>query len=129
MKEVAKVIIYNDDKVLLQLRDNKPNIAFPLHWTLIGGIVEVAEIAEEAIKRELKEELGITLDNIELFAIEDYEKAFQHIFTAKAQIDPAKIRLREGLEIRWFKFTELQTLKIAFNYHEVLKKFKESEHS
>ena len=126
MKEVAKIIIHDDDRVLLQLRDNNPNIAFPLHWNLIGGIIEVSELPQETITRELKEELGIELDKIELFAIENYKDTIQHIFSAKAKINPEKIHLKEGLAIRWFKLSELSSLKIGFNYYEILMKFKGS---
>ena len=62
MKEIAAIILENDKgEFLLYLRDNKPGIPFPDHWDLIGGHVEEGETPEEALVREVKEELDIDL--------------------------------------------------------------------
>ena len=58
IQEVVKAVIFKDEKFLLQLRDNKPNIPYPNTWAFFGGGVEEGEKHEEALKRELKEELG-----------------------------------------------------------------------
>src|SRR3989344_8400106 len=47
MTHVAKIIIHHKNKFLLQLRGNNPNIAFPLHWNLLGGVVEQSEKLED----------------------------------------------------------------------------------
>ena len=44
---------------LLQLRDNKPNIAAPGQWSLFGGMLQNTETPLQAIKREIFEELRI----------------------------------------------------------------------
>ena len=62
MKEIAAIILENDKgELLLALRYNKPGIPFPNHWDLIGGHVEEGEMPEEALVREVKEELDIEL--------------------------------------------------------------------
>jgi len=62
MKKIAAIILENDQgELLLYLRDNKPGIPFPLHWDLIGGHVEEGETPEEALVREVKEELDFDL--------------------------------------------------------------------
>ncbi len=62
MKKIAAIILENDKReILLYLRDNKPGIPFPNHWDLIGGHVEEGETPEEALIREVKEELNIDL--------------------------------------------------------------------
>ena len=65
MKEIAAIILENDKgEFLLALRDNKPGIPFPNHWDLIGGHVEDGETPEEALVREVKEELDIELKGV-----------------------------------------------------------------
>ena len=55
----AAVIVIDDGRYLLQLRDNKEGIFFPDHWGLFGGGVEEGEQPVDALRRELKEELGL----------------------------------------------------------------------
>jgi ADP-ribose pyrophosphatase YjhB (NUDIX family) len=51
------MIVLKGDAVLLVRRGKPPNIG---SWTLPGGAQEVGETAEEAARRELLEETGIT---------------------------------------------------------------------
>lgn len=46
-------------RYLLQLRDNAPGIALPSHWGMFGGTAEPGETPEQALIREIEEELGI----------------------------------------------------------------------
>lgn len=52
-------IVLQDGKVLLLLRKNAPEAG---SWSLPGGRVEFMEHLEEAVVRELREELGITVE-------------------------------------------------------------------
>ena len=56
-KEVVTIIPYVDGKVLLQLRDPKPDIIFPGQWGFFSGSIEEDETQEQAAWRELWEEL------------------------------------------------------------------------
>jgi len=58
MREVVKAVIFKDHKYLLQLRDNDPAISYPNTWSFFGGEVDEGEKFEEALKRELEEELS-----------------------------------------------------------------------
>ena len=61
MERIAAIIFENDKhELLFYLRDNKPGIPFPGHWDLIGGHVEEDETPEEALVREVKEELDLS---------------------------------------------------------------------
>ncbi len=40
MQEVVKAVIYKNDKFLLQLRDNIPDISYPNTWAFFGGGVD-----------------------------------------------------------------------------------------
>ena len=48
-----------EGKFVFQLRDNSPNIPNPNKWSLFGGGIKVSESPEEALIRELREELSV----------------------------------------------------------------------
>lgn len=78
------VVLVKGKKALMQLRDIKPNIVLPGHWSVPGGHVGGEESVEEAAKREFKEETGYFLKNPKLFKTEAYEingkKVKRHLF-------------------------------------------------
>ena len=53
----AAIIILDDGRYLMQLRDDKPGIFYPDHWGLFGGAMEPGEDGETALRRELREEI------------------------------------------------------------------------
>lgn len=55
---VAIAILYQQNKFLLQLRDDIPGIIYPGHWGLFGGHLEPGETPDIAVKRELLEEIS-----------------------------------------------------------------------
>jgi 8-oxo-dGTP diphosphatase len=57
MKEVAVGILFREDKVLAGQR--RKDAAYPLKWEFPGGKLEPGETPEEALRRELREELNI----------------------------------------------------------------------
>jgi ADP-ribose pyrophosphatase YjhB (NUDIX family) len=60
-------------RVLLQLRDNKPEIPGPNTWGFFGGHVEAGESPEEGFLRELQEELSWRPRHFELFLSRDVD--------------------------------------------------------
>ena len=67
IEEVVKAVIYKDQKYLLQLRDDNPEISSPNTWGFFGGGVDDGETHEEALIRELNEELNWKPKKMELF--------------------------------------------------------------
>ena len=57
---VAAVIVVGD-RYLLQLRDTIAGIFFPGCWGFFGGAIEDGEAEEDALRREIYEELGLVL--------------------------------------------------------------------
>ena len=100
MKKIAAIILENDKgEILLYLRDNKPGIPFPDHWDLIGGHVEEGETPEEALVREVKEELDIDLEEYSFY--KEYEclsgdayENIKYIYTGNINLPIEEITLR-----------------------------------
>ncbi len=57
----AAILTLDDGRYLMQLRDNKPEIFFPGHWSCFGGAIEPGETEEAAFRREIFEELGLVV--------------------------------------------------------------------
>ena len=60
----ADCIILVGGKVLLIRRRNEP-----VGWALPGGFVEYGETVEDAVRREMKEETGLDLDQLRQFHV------------------------------------------------------------
>jgi 8-oxo-dGTP diphosphatase len=119
MKKIAAIIFENDrGELLLYLRDNKPGIPFPDHWDLIGGHVEGGETPEEALVREVKEELDIELKDYKFYRMYEcltgdaYEN-IKYIYTGKLNIPINEITLLEGVRAEYFKKEEIPDVKFA----------------
>jgi 8-oxo-dGTP diphosphatase len=119
MKEIAAIILENDKgEFLLALRDDKSWIPFPNHWDLIGGHVEEGETPEEALVREVKEELGIDIKDYsfykkyECFTGDAYENT-KYIYAGKINIPIEEVTLFEGQRPQYFPKEEIPHVKFA----------------
>ncbi len=118
------ILLNNNNEVLLILRDNKLSIPFPNMWDIPGGKVEIGETPEEAIRREMNEEMGlVNLGEINLFGIFTSENITDNVFWKRLDIDTAEIELKEGQRIEYFDLKRIKKTKLAFNYNFILEKF------
>jgi 8-oxo-dGTP diphosphatase len=119
MIKIAAIILKNDKgEFLLALRDNKPGIPFPLHWDLIGGHVEDGETPEEALVREVKEELDIDLKDYAFYRkyeclTNDAYENIKYIYTGKINLPIEEITLLEGERAQFFSKEEIPDIKFA----------------
>ena len=126
------VIIKNKNKVLLLKRKGSHGEG---SWAFIGGHLEFGETIEECAKRETLEEIGLSLENIQIgpFTQDIFEKEGKHYITIYTianynggeikNMEPHKCEDLEWFE--WDKFPEplfipLQNLlKSGYNpFHE-----------
>ena len=70
-------------------------------WGLPGGFIGVHEQPEEAIRREIREETGLELADLEMLTIRTIGRHVEILFTAKA-VGEAEVKSREILELGWF---------------------------
>jgi 8-oxo-dGTP diphosphatase len=124
---VAAILYKPEMKVLLQQRDEKPGLNFAGYWTLFGGKVEANESPEEAIRRELLEEIEVSprLVHWKVYDRRHNESIIveQHIFIGVVYQSAEEIILNEGQALGFFSKDELQGLKIAFGFEDVLNEF------
>jgi 8-oxo-dGTP diphosphatase len=102
MKQIAQILLFDrDNRLIIYLRDDKPEIPFPNHWDLIGGHVEPGESPEQALVRETKEEIGYQLRQWEFFRryscmTGDAYPNTKFIYHAKIDCRSAELALFEG---------------------------------
>ena len=126
MRKIAAIILENEEgELLLYLRDNKPGIPFPQHWDLIGGHVEEGETPEEALRREVKEELNYDLKDYKFFktyvCLEgDAYPNTKYIYYGKFNLPLEEITLYEGERAQYFKKEEIASVKFANMLKEIV---------
>ena len=119
MKKIAQIILENDNgEFLLYLRDGKPGITFPYHWDLIGGHVEEGETPEEALIREVKEEIDFDLKDYSFFkeylCLEgDAYPNIKYIYSGRIALPIEEIPLLEGERLQFFTKEEIPDVKFA----------------
>ncbi|CAM3187144.1 8-oxo-dGTP diphosphatase [Filibacter tadaridae] len=90
-------------------------MTLPNYWEFPGGKIEKGETKEEALKREIQEELGCT---IEVFnQVEDttyeYEKVIVRLETFMSKVVFGTPVLSEHAEVRWVTREGLRSLDWA----------------
>src|SRR6202040_721869 len=58
----AALLVLEDGRYLLQLRDDKPEIWYPAHWGCFGGAADPGEKPADTVRREIREELALEID-------------------------------------------------------------------
>jgi len=122
-KAVGILIENSKGEILFLLRDNKPTIQYPNQWDVLGGVVKAGETFEEAIKRELMEEIELDLQEFKLFKIYNWPDQTEAIFHTKLDIDINKTPLHEGQKIQYFSREKLLNMNLAFHDNEMIRDF------
>ena len=71
MVQVVAALIRQDDKFMIFQRPVTKTRAF--QWEFVGGKVEAGETLEEALIRECREEIGVTVKVGDIFMEVDHE--------------------------------------------------------
>ncbi len=107
IEQIAHAIIIRDGKYLA-VREKKDS-----YWKLPGGGIEEGETPEQALRRELAEEIGITeiseLRKVHEFPLEFERRSFMfYSYLVDTSQDP--VSCEEGLKIEWRLLSRMQNI-------------------
>ncbi len=100
--EVAVGILIRADGALL-LSTRPAGKPYDGYWEFPGGKIEAGETVEEALRRELIEELGVTIGHAEVWKVteHDYPHALVRLHWCKVREWSGDFEMREGQTMAW----------------------------
>jgi 8-oxo-dGTP diphosphatase len=122
-KGTSIIFVNGERQILLFLRDDKPGLPYRNMWDIPGGHVEDGETPEQCIVREMKEEMDLTLEQVELFSVREFDDRIEYTFWKKANFDIEKINLHEGQQLKWFTGLEAENTQLAYGFNEIVDDF------
>jgi len=123
-KLAVDCVILVDGKVLLIHRRNPPH-----GWALPGGFVEYGETVEDAVRREMKEETGLELQDLRQFRVysdparDPRGHVVSVVFTARGVGKP-----EAGDDADRYRLIDLNAIPeadVVFDHAQILRDFKE----
>jgi 8-oxo-dGTP diphosphatase len=108
--QVAVGVLVRADGAFL-LTSRPEGKAYAGYWEFPGGKLEVGETIEEALRRELQEEIGITIQSCELWRTEriDYPHALVQLNFCKVTQWAGELQMLESQSCTWQQLPVLVT--------------------
>ena len=127
MTEVVAALIWQGEKFMICQRP--PHKARGLLWEFVGGKVEVGEGPEEALIRECREELGVSLSVGEVFmdVTHEYPDLLVHLTLFHATIAQGEPQKLEHNDIRWITPREIPNYDFCPADVEILEKLMQAD--
>jgi 8-oxo-dGTP diphosphatase len=94
--EVALAMLQRNGRWLMPLRDEIPTIVAPGCCGLFGGHLDPGETPEQALLRELLEEISWQPPAIELVMVHQVHRRTAHVFQAELAVPLEQLQLLEG---------------------------------
>ena len=122
MVEVVAALIWDGDRFLACQRP--ADKARALLWEFVGGKVEPGETKEQALIRECKEELDVTLkvEDVYMDVIHQYPDIQVHLTLFNARIAEGTPKKLEHNDIRWLLPSQIPQYDFCPADEEILKK-------
>lgn len=96
---VALAMLEREGGWLLQLRDDIEGIVHPGTWGLFGGHLDAGESPEQAIRRELQEEIGWRAEALPFWFEHCEERFIAYYFRASLTVPLGALALNEGQDM------------------------------
>lgn len=125
----AHAILLLDGQYILQLRDNKPDIAAPGQWSLFGGIIAAGETPLKSIQREIFEELSIRPKEFQNLWFIDYIAEFEKelirswFFATDVKDAWTQHKLMEGQDVGIFAYERTKALKMPWVMRNTIERY------
>ncbi|MFK3795757.1 MULTISPECIES: NUDIX hydrolase [unclassified Pseudomonas] len=116
MKQRATVICRRDNHILYV---RKPKS----RWTLPGGKVEAHESPAQAAARELREETGLILEELDFVTRFEGGEVLHHVFEVSVTFMVTPTPMNEIADCKWFTAKELGDLKVNPAAKSIVKAF------
>ena len=126
MTEVVAALIWDGERFLACQRPAHKTRG--LLWEFVGGKVEPHETKEDALIRECKEELDVTLEVGDIFmeVTHAYPDMTVHLTLFNARIAEGVPQKLEHQEIRWITVEEIDQYPFCPADEEILRRLKEA---
>lgn len=113
MIDVVAGIIWKNGKILLARRGKHKHLGGK--WEFPGGKIEQGELAETALERELKEELGILTETQDFFHtnIHQYSSVIIKLNAYNSAYISGDIKLIDHDRVEWVNVSELLAYDFA----------------
>lgn len=110
--EIACGVLHRNGRFLVAVRPEGSHLEGT--WEFPGGKVEAGETPEDAVRREVVEETGLTVADAFLLHVEPYEypdrQITLHFFLCPDPLGTPKPKESEA--VRWVSLSELRSLRI-----------------
>ena len=122
MVEVVAALIWKEDKFLICQRP--AHKARGLLWEFVGGKVEPGETAQQALVRECREELDVTVavDSVFMDVVHEYPDITVHLTLFNASIADGTPKMLEHNDIRWITVDKIPAYDFCPADDEILKR-------
>ena len=122
--EVVAGLIYKGDKFLICQRP--ANKARGMLWEFVGGKVEKGETKAQALVRECREELAITVEPHSVFTevTHEYPDVIVHLTLFDCTVLSGEPQLLEHNAMQWITPAEIQNFEFCPADEEILRRIK-----
>ena len=100
--QVAVGVLLQDDGAFL-LTSRPPGKVYAGYWEFPGGKLEAGETVQQALARELHEEIGIAIEDCTLWKVErvDYPHALVQLNFCRVTLWRGELQMRERQSFAW----------------------------